>query len=183
MMTQVLNTKTNHLHLFLDADWTPISDEISFGHDVEFSWLLTESAEVANDEELIKRANEVAVAVAEAVYEEAIDGDGAIFYEAGPDGITEDFKEWWVQSEACVGFLNACQISGDEKFLDASLNVWTFIEKNLVDHENGEWFARISRDRTTKSPGPKGHFWKTPYHNSRGCMEMITRLKKLQGED
>lgn len=180
MMTKVLNTENNHLHLFLDADWTPESKGISFGHDIEFSWLLTEAAEVSGDEQLIERARKISVAVAEATLDEAIDDDGGILHEAGPEGVALEFKEWWAQSEATVGFLNAYQISGDEKFLRASLNTWAFIEANFVDGENGEWFARVSRDHSSTEPSPKVHFWKAPYHNSRGCMEMIRRLKEIQ---
>lgn len=183
MMTRVLNTENNHLHLFLGSDWTPESEGISYGHDIEFSWLLTEAAELSGDKDLIERAKKVAVAVAEATFNEAIDEDGAILYEANPDGVALDIKEWWAQSEATVGFLNAYQITGDEKFLHASLNTWSFIQANLVDKKNGEWFGRISRDRSQISPEPKVHFWKAPYHNSRGCMEMLERFKELQKED
>ena len=50
MMTRVLNPANHHLRLFLADDWTPRSDDISFGHDIEFSWLLLETAEVLGDQ-------------------------------------------------------------------------------------------------------------------------------------
>ncbi|MGH8021812.1 MAG: AGE family epimerase/isomerase, partial [Opitutaceae bacterium] len=35
MLDRILNPDTNHLHLFLAADWTPVSKAFSFGHDIQ----------------------------------------------------------------------------------------------------------------------------------------------------
>ena len=38
-MTKIVDAKTHHLVLFMQDDWTPVADDISYGHDIELSWL------------------------------------------------------------------------------------------------------------------------------------------------
>jgi cellobiose epimerase len=177
MLTRVLDPRTHHLHLFLYRDWTPRSDKISFGHDIEAAWLLTEAAEVLGDADLLTRAKAAAVEIARVTLAEGVDKDGGVFDEAGPNGLTRPWKEWWPQAEAMVGFLNAWQISGDETFLRAARRSWEFIETKLIDRKNGEWFRSVTREGTTDPKPAKVSFWKCPYHNSRAEMEALARLR------
>ena len=177
MLTRVIDARTHHLGLFFDADWTLKSDRISFGHDIEAAWLLTEAAQVLGDPALLARIRAEAVKIAEAVYVQAIDTDGGLLYEAGPNGITQDHKEWWPQAEAVVGFLDAYEISGDERWLRTAEGLWDFIEANLVDRKNGEWYRAVTRDRKQFPNGEKASFWKCPYHNGRACLEVYDRLR------
>jgi mannobiose 2-epimerase len=178
MLTRVLNPATHHLRLFLNDDWTPRSDEISFGHDIEFSWLLVETAEVLGDHDLIARTKTVAVEIARATLAEGVDTDGALLSEAGPKGLTNTHKEWWQQAEAVTGFFNAYQLSGDPRFLQASRHTWDFIEAHVIDRTHGEWYNLLARDGTVLSPD-KVSLWKCPYHDGRACMEMVERLNRV----
>lgn len=179
MLDHVLDASTHHLRLFLAEDWQPRSEEVSFGHDIEFSWLLMEAVEVLGDEALSARAKAEAVKIAAVTLKEGVDPDGGVLGEAGPKGLTVTFKEWWPQAEAAVGFLNAYQLSGDRTYLDASRHSWQFIEEKLVDRKNGEWLHGVSRDGRRKSTLKAG-FWKCPYHNGRACMEIVDRLRQRQ---
>ncbi|MBN1934566.1 MAG: AGE family epimerase/isomerase [Anaerolineae bacterium] len=179
MMTRIIDRETAHTILFFDQDWPPKSDEISYGHDIEASWLLVEAAEVDGDEALIREAKDLALRMAQAVYEQALDADGGLMYEAGPHGWVDDSKEWWPQAEAVVGFLNAYQLSAQAHFLDAALASWAFIERYLIDRQHGEWFRGVHRDGTLKKDEFKVSFWKCPYHNGRACMEIAERLRTL----
>jgi mannobiose 2-epimerase len=181
MLTRVLNPANHHLRLFLDEDWTPRSDGISYGHDIEFSWLLIETAEVLGDHELIAPSRTAAVEVARATLAEGVDVDGGLLSEAGPAGLTNTHKEWWQQAEAMTGFLNAYQLSGDLRFLHASLHSWDFIAKHVVDRTHGEWYNLLARDGTVLSRD-KVSLWKCPYHNGRACMEMIDRFSAVLGQ-
>jgi mannobiose 2-epimerase len=185
MMTHVINPNTAQMILFFNEAWEPRSHHVSYGHDIEASWLLVESTEVVGDATLDQRARELAVQMAQAVYEQGLDPDGGIVYERGPEGLLDSTKQWWPQAEAAVGFLNAYQLSGAPHFLDAALNSWDFIETHLVDREYGEWLRYVERDLTrpqgTGENNAKVSFWKCPYHNGRACMELIERLHKIRG--
>jgi mannobiose 2-epimerase len=180
MLTRVLNPANHHLRLFLDNDWTPRSDGISYGHDIEFSWLLVETAEVLGDHDLIARTSTVAVEVAQATLAEGVDADGGLLSEAGPTGLTNTHKEWWQQAEAATGFFNAYQLSGDPRFLQASMHSWDFIATHVVDQTHGEWYNLLARDGTVLSRD-KVSLWKCPYHNGRACMELLSRLDDILG--
>ncbi|MCH8962526.1 MAG: AGE family epimerase/isomerase [Bacteroidetes bacterium] len=93
------------------------------------------------------------------------------------DGRLDDDRHWWPQAEAVVGFLNAYQLTSAPRFLDAALACWTFIENHLVDREGGEWFFRVSRDGTPCASEDKVGPWKGPYHNTRACLEVMTRVE------
>ena len=180
VMTQrIINPADHHLGLFFNEDWSPRTDRISFGHDIEASWLLPEAAGMLADGARIGPIHTEALQMARVTMAEGFDADGGLLYEAGPRGLTNTDKEWWPQAEAAVGFLNAYQLSGDRRYLDASLRVWDFIEAHLIDRKNGEWFRAATRDGTVRPRQAKVSFWKCPYHNGRACMELIDRLRTL----
>ena len=180
VLRRILNPDTHQLSLYFDREWRSLSDRVSYGHDIEASWLLVEAAEVLGDPELLTHVREAALQMAYAVLQRGLDADGGLFYEGDSSGVTERTKAWWPQAEAVVGFLNAYQLNGDPRFLDASLASWRFIQEHLVDKEQGEWFHTIDeegRPLECEKAGP----WKTPYHNGRLCLEVIKRVRALTG--
>ncbi len=173
---KILNSETQHLNLFFDEHWNTKSEIYSFGHDIEASWLICEAAEVFGEKMLIKKSERIAVNICSMILQEGLDIDGAIYNE-GKGGIVIDTdKHWWPQAEAMVGFINAWQIDNDEKFLNAALQVWSFIKASIIDHKEGEWYFRVNKFRQPYMQEDKAGFWKCPYHNSRACIELINRL-------
>jgi mannobiose 2-epimerase len=183
MLDHIVDASTAHFQLFFEMDWRSVSTHVSYGHDIEGTWLLCEAAEVLNDATLIERTHTLAVKMAQAVYEQGLDTDGSIFYESDGHGhMVDPKKHWWAQAEAVVGFYNAWQLSGAEHFRTAAVRLWDYIETHVVDHVHGEWYAKLapdgrvlpeSEDADACLVGP----WKCPYHNTRACLEMLRRLK------
>ena len=171
-----INTETGHLRLFFNEEWIEKPDVISYGHDIEAAWLLLQCAEISENETLIANYKKHAIQMAE-VTQEGLDTDGGLWYELEPKNnelIAE--KHWWVQAEALIGFYNAYQLTGDEKYLDLVLKNWDFIKKYILDPKNGEWFWGVNGDYSLIEKDKAG-FWKCPYHNSRACLELILRIK------
>jgi|CZKI01.1.fsa_nt_gi mannobiose 2-epimerase len=190
-MTNIIDPRTHHLILFMKDDWTPVGDGISYGHDIELSWLLVEAAEVLGDPAVVARARQEAVAIAKATNAEGVDSDGGVYNEGNLKGPSNTNKEWWEQAEAAVGFLNAYQISGDPAYFADSTRSWRFIEDKFVDRQHGDWHNTLTRDctpileikgfRGMTFPSSKLGVWKCPYHNSRSCMQLVERVDELLG--
>ena len=179
MLERVLSASSGHLGLFFTADWQPLSDRISYGHDIEAAWLLTAAEEALGDSALVARVRSLAVRIADVTLAEGVDTDGAVLYEGSSGEITNADKEWWPQAEAVIGFVNAFGISGEDRYLDAALRTWHFIERYLIDREHGEWFRAVARDGRLLADPLKVSFWKCPYHNGRMGLEVIRRTAAL----
>ncbi|HEX6430016.1 MAG TPA: AGE family epimerase/isomerase [Niastella sp.] len=179
----IIDQHTGHLHLFFDENWQVKSDTVSYGHDIEASWLLLEAAEAITDETLITRMKTLAIKMAEAVII-GLDTDGGLWYEyeAAHNRLIKE-KHWWPQAEALVGFYNAWQISGRHEFLQYAYNNWAFIKQYIRDNKNGEWFWGVNEDHSIMQHQDKAGLWKCPYHNARACMEIIRRIGRRQDED
>ncbi|WP_062388484.1 AGE family epimerase/isomerase [Demequina iriomotensis] len=173
-----------HCALYFDEDWDRRSDGVSYGHDIETSWLLWDawealSAHGLEDADLEWRTREAALALAEAVRTHGVAADGAVLYAGGPDGPTDRDRHWWPQAEGVVGWLNAFQLAGRSEDRRAAIRAWDFIEQHVVDREHGEWHARLD-ERNRPLSGGTGDLkmgpWKCPYHNARACLEVLRRI-------
>jgi mannobiose 2-epimerase len=178
-LNRIIQPPRHSLQMFFDESWNGKSDHISFGHDIEASWLLCEAAEILGDEALLEKVKDISVKISRSVYERGLDNDGSLLYEANHQGLINDEKHWWTQTEGVVGFVNAYELSGDEKFLRAAIGVWEFIKAHLIDREHGEWFWKTSRSGVPDLQLPKLSQWKGPYHNGRMCFEIARRLATI----
>jgi len=177
--THIIDPSTYHFKLFFKADWEKLSDTVSYGHDIEGSWLLVEAAEILDEESFLEDIKKVAIKMAEITYRESVAPDGGLWYEGDSKGITKFDSDWWPQAEAMVGFLNAYQISKEERFLQSSLDSWNFVKKFIIDKKYGEWFWSVDKNRNVNQKLEKVGLWKCPYHNARACMEVPERLNHI----
>lgn len=182
-LDKIIDAQTDHFLLFFDDEWHSKAPHVSYGHDIEGSWLLWEAAEVLGDESLLPRVKEAAVRMAKATLEQGVDEDGGLFNEYDGHHL-DDSKDWWPQAEAMVGFLNAYQLSGEEKYLAGAKKSWGFISSFVSDREGGEWHWQVTRagEPVVHANQPKVGQWKCPYHNSRACIEVLERLEHLKSE-
>lgn len=176
---KILDRDTYHLNLFFDEGWVRKSRVVSYGHDIEASWLIHEAAIELGDSETLRRVEPLVKRIAEAS-EEGLLANGGLIYEYHPDTRMADTDaHWWVQAENVVGHLNLYQHFGDERALETAREGWEFIRRYLVDKERGEWFWSVSLDHAANRADDKAGFWKCPYHNGRMCMEIIERAEKI----
>lgn len=177
-LDRIIAPNGRRLSLFFSNDWKDLSQFVSFGHDIEASWLLCDAAETLGDKRLLQRAEEVAVTLVDEVLGAASGDQGEIFNEKDFEtGAVDGARIWWVQAEAMIGFMNAFELSGAERFSEACVSSWAFIQKHIID-DAGEWRGLSDLDDTIEPhwAGP----WKACYHNGRAMIEMSMRLRRLK---
>ena len=178
-LDRIENPRTHHLTLFFNDDWEKTDDAESYGHDIEASWLLLETAEVIGDADLTAETLGHTLKIAEA----ALHGrccDGSMVYERHASGRYDNDKHWWVQAENVIGQLYLAAFHGQDKYLDDAWQTWQWIDRNLVDREGGEWhWSQRAADLSLNLDDDKAGFWKCPYHNSRMCLEGMRVLEML----
>ena len=127
------------------------------------------------DEALTARIRPKLLSLAEKTLECAYTTHG--FANESENGKVNGMRIWWVQAEALLGFLNAWQKTGEEKYLDAVRHQWTFIQEHMTDpREGSEWFWWTS-EHGIPVEKPIVEPWKCPYHNGRMVFEIMRRLK------
>ncbi len=180
LFPKYLINPNGHLNLFFDGQWQLKSHTISYGHDIEASWLLMEAAEALDDPSLKQGIGTLSLHMAQTFLNEAMAPEGGVLNETNTiTGHTDTDRHWWVQIEAMVGLVRAYQQSGSEPYLETAVAIWTYIKTCFLDHQNGEWHWLIGANGVADTSQVKAGFWKCPYHNTRGCMEITTCLQDI----
>lgn len=181
-MDTIANPVTHHLDLFFNDQWQGKRNIQSFGHDIEASWLLHETAMVLGDEETINQVRQFIRPLAKAA-DEGLRPDGSMVYERWTDtGVVNENRDWWVQCECIIGHYDLYQYFGDEEALQIARRCWEYTRIHIIDHEKGEWHWGIRPDGTLNTTDDKAGFWKCPYHNARLCLELIERNIVVRGK-
>lgn len=171
--------QTHHLGLFYTEDWERTDRNISYGHDIEASWLLLETAQVLGDAVLTEKTLAHTRAIANAALEGRRD-NGAMIYEreVGTDGTVrlDTDMHWWVQAEDVIGLVYLYKFHGVEEALPKAIRSWEYIKRYLIDKTDGEWYWSCKADESVNRTDDKAGFWKCPYHNSRMCLEVARVL-------
>jgi len=167
--TYIVRDKVRLL-LFANLDWSDQSEGVrSFGHEIEFSWLVCEAAEVLGCPDTTKWARAVAVAIADCILDVGMTAQGRIIESDSSSSV------WWMQTEAIVGYINAYQIAGNAKFLEAAALAWSLVKKEHLSEHKGLWTWHDHNGAKKYFAGP----WKGPYHDGRAMLEAKNRLEKI----
>ncbi|MFZ1292397.1 MAG: AGE family epimerase/isomerase [Melioribacteraceae bacterium] len=198
LIRDTIVNQTGYLTLYFEEDWKPISfrdssqevreansfwDHVSFGHDVETAFLMLEAEHILGN-----KYNSKTLTIAKKMVDHAIkfgwdNINGGFYYEGYyyknelEPKIINRSKVWWVQAEGLNALLLFYKMFPEEKkYYDLFLKEWEYINKYIIDHENGDWYAEgldISPDYINF---PKAYDWKVNYHNSRALINCIKML-------
>ena len=175
---RIYNPQRRRQEVFFDREYRTLIDLHSYGHDIETSWLADRTLEVLGDDELTARIRPLLLALAEETLGKAFTDHG--FAAECERGRVDTTRVWWVQAEALLGFLNAWEKTGEDKFLEAAKSQWRYIRDVMADKRPGsEWFWSVRADGTPIDK-PIVEPWKCPYHNGRMAFEVIERSRHAQ---
>ena len=203
MLVLIRDTITHpkgYLILFLTPDWKPVTfvdqpdsvvhkhhglDHVSFGHDVETAFLMLEASHVLgleNDTLTMRKAKHMVDHALENGWDEKDGGfydEGYYFKDKPGITITHDTKNWWAQAEGLNTLLLMSDHfpDDDHHYYDKFLKLWAYCDKNLIDHEFGDWYEGAIDKQPEKKTARKGHIWKATYHQYRSMINCVERLK------
>jgi mannobiose 2-epimerase len=168
----------NYAHLEFLLDYTPFGEpRVSYGHDLETSWLVLDAMRVVAAEKVVAplpgHIAETALEMGKASARWGFDTEKGGYFNAGiPAGRVLDYEKlWWVQFEALPALVKLHRA----RVLPDALNrlEWTlnWLETGQLDQEFGGFYWGVMPDGTLGPYGDrKGDPWKASYHDLRGLM-------------
>lgn len=180
---RIVDREAGHLRLYFDKHWRDLSCSWSFGHDIEASWLLREAAEALEDDELLENTCAISLQLAESCLSAGFGDLGQVCDEYNLHTRQRGaYSVWWVQAEALVGFLNAFELTRDERFGAAAHQVWNHILAHHKDRAAGEWHWMTDSQGKPLPGYCKAGFWKGPYHNGRAMLEASRLIERIDND-
>jgi len=173
LATKIYNAATGHLELYFDKEWKVLPGGVSYGHDIETSWLALECAFALKDFDAVNMIKPVC----KGLYKGGMEGyqpDGSLVYEIREDGSLDDSRQWWVEAETVVGNLWAWKYLDVDKGAELAQKTLDYIKSHLIDYEGGEWYWSCDAQGVPNKDDDKVGPWKCPYHNSRMCLQALT---------
>jgi len=179
-VNKIIDSDTGYGRYYFHDDWTVAdhdgdSKESEYGLDLEASWLIVEAAQRV-DRQQDPKISRASLALVDHALRYGFDQQNGGVYRYGPatQPATNRNMEWWQQCEALVAFVNAYQLTGDPKYWRAFQLEARFFMDRFVDHQYGEVYTALFHDG--KIDDTKVDPWKAPYHVTRACLEIISRL-------
>ena len=176
MLDKVWQPEKLSFGLFFNADWAPLSDQRSPGHDIEASWLMVRAAERLGDPVRLAQTRRLTDTIARAVRRTALRP------EIGLQETADAARHWWCQVEGMVGFWDAFQHNGHVLHADAAWQCWQAIERAHIDPQGGDWFKVLDAQGAVSPQGLRAGPWECPYHHVRALCEMSDRLSFAIGK-
>jgi mannobiose 2-epimerase len=179
-----ITTWPGAMRQFFNDDWSAAATFVSFGHDVETVFLLIEAIEALgrpDDPQTLKVCRDLLDHSLEFGWDTE---NGGFFYEGATFGHPVNrMKAWWTQAEGLNALCLADLRFQSDRWNYAELFVrqWDFIERRLIDPQNGGWYGETNDNGSQLRGGTnKGHLWKTPYHEVRAMLNVIEMLEAAE---
>jgi mannobiose 2-epimerase len=153
-------------------DWTlmtgPRSSGVSYGHNVEFAWLLIRAEEALGQKPSWDHFDAHLNHALKYGYDHTRGG----LYSRGADDqpATDTDKVWWVQAEMLVALTDALRHKPNPAYSEALDKLLQFIVTYQADPTDGIWLDTVAADGKPKVTA-KAHNWKANYHDVRAMVK------------
>lgn len=175
VFTDKIATPANCLQFF-NADWCPLSQEISFSHDIETIWVLQRTLTVTGikDVQVSQFIENLSTQVATKGFD-----NNKIICDHSNTLQTSTRKTWWTLAEAIIGFYNLYQLTNSKVYYELATHHFEMVEWNFVDtRSNSEWYAYLINDGHQILQKISPTLGKASYHTCRMYTETIARLSR-----
>lgn len=155
-------------------DWKEVTDPksagLSYGHNVEFAWLMIRAQKVVGTplawDHFYNHLNHA--------MKYGYDRERGGLYNRGADDqpATDTDKVWWVQAEMLAALTDALKHKPNAEYETALKKLLDFVASFMTDPADGVWLDTVTADGKFKSTG-KAHNWKANYHDMRAMLKFI----------
>jgi cellobiose epimerase len=155
-------------------DWTlvtgPRSSGVSYGHNVEFAWLMIRAEEVLGQKPSWEHFDAHLEHALKYGYDRARGG----LYSRGVDDqpATDTDKVWWVQAEMLAALTDGLRHKPNAAYRAALDKLLQFIVTYQADPADGIWLDTVAADGKPKVTA-KAHNWKANYHDVRAIVKFV----------
>lgn len=168
-----------HFH----PDWTPSTDPssagLSYGHNVEFAWLMLRAEQVLRQGTRFSLHATPSWPHFHAHVDHALAHGtdlkvgGTYNRGAGNGPATDTSKVWWVQAEMIAALTDGLgHQPTNTAYQDALTRTFQFVETHMTDARTGIWVDTVTSDGSPKATG-LAHNWKANYHDVRALVKFV----------
>jgi cellobiose epimerase len=157
-----------------EPDWSAVTDPrsagLSYGHNVEFAWLMIRAEKVLKQ----KQSWSHFYAHLDHALKYGYDHERGGLYSLGKDDqpATNTDKVWWVEAEMMAALTDALVHKKNPAYSDALQKLVTFVSLYQTDPKDGIWLDSVTAEGRPKSTG-KAHSWKANYHDVRAIVKFV----------
>jgi mannobiose 2-epimerase len=155
-------------------DWKPVTDPqsagLSYGHNVEFAWLMVRAQQVLGRRPAWRHFRAHVDHALRYGYDHA---RGGLFYRGADDQPASDTdKVWWAEAELLAALTDALRHRPDPAYERALIQQIAFLGQYQTDPRDGVWLDTVAADGRPKRSA-KAHNWKANYHDVRAMVKFI----------
>jgi len=159
-------------------DWKEVTDPksagLSYGHNVEFAWLMIRAQKVLGAapswDQFYAHLNHA--------LKYGYDHERGGVYSRGSDDkpATDTDKVWWVQAEMLAALTDALLQKPNAEYDAAVKKLLDFVASFMTDPSDGVWLDTVTAEGKFKNTG-KAHNWKANYHDVRAMLKFIEAFR------
>ncbi len=155
-------------------DWKPVTDPksagLSYGHNVEFAWLMVRAEQVLGP----APSWEHFYAHLDHALKYGYDYEHGGLYHRGVDNqpATDTNKVWWVEAEMMAALTDALKHRDNPAYREALKKLIAFVLTYQIDPRDDIWLDTVTADGKPKAAG-KAHNWKANYHDVRAIVKFV----------
>ncbi len=155
-------------------DWSPVTDPasagLSYGHNVEFAWLMVRAEQVLGRRPSWSYFD----AILDHALKYGTDRERGGLYNRGLDNqpATDTDKVWWSQAEFMAALTIGLQHRENPAYREALVKLIAFLRARQIVPADGIWLDTVTAEGLPKSSG-KAHNWKANYHDLRGIVKFV----------
>ncbi|WCJ61117.1 AGE family epimerase/isomerase [Fontisphaera persica] len=160
-------------------DWRPVTDPksagLSYGHNVEFAWLMVQAQKALGQRPDWRHF----YAHIDHALQYGYDWErGGLYHRGvGNEPASDTTKVWWAEAELIAALSEALAHQPNPRYAQALEKQFRFLQQYQTSPEDGIWLDTVYADGKVKSGG-KAHHWKANYHDVRAIVKFIQAFKR-----